>query len=245
MIGKNATGFWQPVDAATVVSWTIDRTPPTISLFNYPSGTVSATDAAIRVGGFDVVYYRYRMGVIERIQTAQNGITRIFPINLATEKNWGVELSLNQDIGETFSFNGNANLFRANTKGSYRDEDLSSHTSAFRGRGELNWEFLDHWETEASFYYRGPRNTTQGRTEGFASMNWSLARELFDGDASISLDVRDVFNSEERTFIVDNKYLYSKNTFRWSTRSVELNITYNFGQDNQQNRRDGGRRGGR
>lgn len=191
------------------------------------------------------VYYRYRMGVIERIQTAQNGITRIFPINLATEKNWGVELSLNQEIGETFSFNGNANLFRANTEGSYQDEDLSSHTSAFRGRGELNWEFLEHWETEASFYYRGPRNTTQGRTEGFASMNWSLARELFDGDASISLDVRDVFNSEERTFIVDNKYLYSKNTFRWSTRSVELNITYNFGQDTQQNRRNRGRRGGR
>ena len=61
VIGKNAAGFWQPADSPTQFSWTIDLTPPAATLSNYPTGTVSITDAFIMVGGADVAFYRYRL----------------------------------------------------------------------------------------------------------------------------------------------------------------------------------------
>ena len=59
VIGRNTAGFWQAENEATLFSWVIDRTPPQATLSNFPTGTISATNVEIRVGGTS--FYRYRL----------------------------------------------------------------------------------------------------------------------------------------------------------------------------------------
>jgi len=61
VLGKGSTGAWQAFEEATVISWTIDTTPPEAILWNYPAGTVGSMTVGIRVGGVDVLAYRYRV----------------------------------------------------------------------------------------------------------------------------------------------------------------------------------------
>ncbi len=61
VIGKNDTDMWQSEANPTIVSWHIDTTPPEARLYNYPTGTSNASGTKVKVGGQDVVSYRYRI----------------------------------------------------------------------------------------------------------------------------------------------------------------------------------------
>jgi len=61
VIGKLAEGTWQAKEFATTATWTVDTTPPTATITNYPRGTIGATSINVVIGGEDVQYYKYRM----------------------------------------------------------------------------------------------------------------------------------------------------------------------------------------
>lgn len=189
------------------------------------------------------LYYRYRTDVIERITQQEDGILRRFPINLATEKAWGVEFSLDQELFNVFTLTGNANFFRSDSDGQYQQQVFTSESQAFRSRLQLRWDISDSWKYQASLRYRGPRETTQGRRDGNTMMDTGLSRELWDGKALLSLSVRDVFNSQnfDNTVTTDgnpNTDFYSQRQFSWSSRSFSLNFRYFFGRES--NRGQGG-----
>ena len=189
---------------------------------------------------FSSAYYRYRTGVIERITSLDdNGISRIYPINLSTQKAWGVEFSLSQDIGKVFSLNGNANLFNAKTDGTHEGELLRSETGMFYGRMGLQWKFLNGWQYQSNVRYRGPRETTQGRMASMSTMDTGLSRELLDGRATLTLSIRDLLDTRKRNMTIEEPTFYSKNIFQWSSRTFLLSFTYRFNQkeSKRQNRR--------
>lgn len=182
------------------------------------------------------LYYRYRTDVIERITQQEDGVLRRFPINLATEKAWGIEFSVDQNLFNSLSLNGNANFFRSDTQGEYKDQLFSSTAEAFQSRLQIRWDISETWKYQASLRYRGPRETTQGRSEGTTMMDTGLSKELLDGKALLSLTVRDVFNSQNFDNVVTtdgiaNTDFYSQREFSWSSRSFSLNFRYYFGRD--------------
>ncbi|MEN8246965.1 MAG: hypothetical protein ABFS43_18905, partial [Thermodesulfobacteriota bacterium] len=61
LMGKDETGIWQARQAATLVAWTLDTTPPKAELPNAPKGTIGPFPAEILIKGNDVVAYRYRL----------------------------------------------------------------------------------------------------------------------------------------------------------------------------------------
>lgn len=191
-------------------------------------------------------YYRYRTDVIERITEAQQGVTRIFPINLATEKSWGVEFSADQEIADALNLTANANLFRSDSYGNYQGQVFSSESDNFRARMRLRWEINGAWNYQASMRYRGPRGTTQGRREGMTMMDTGISRDLWDGKAQISLNVRDLLNSQNFNYTATtdgnpSTDFYTQREFSWSSRSFSLNFQYFFGErDNQQRNNRGG-----
>lgn len=184
------------------------------------------------------VYYRYRTDVIERITQQEDGVLRRFPINLATEKAWGIEFSLDQDLFNMLTLTGNANFFRSDSDGQYQQQTFSSSAEAFQSRMQLRWDISDSWKYQASLRYRGPRETTQGSRNGNTMMDMGLSKEFLDGKALLSLSVRDVFNSQnfDNTVTTDgipNTDFYSQREFSWSTRSFSLNFRYFFGGDTE------------
>ncbi|NGP75537.1 TonB-dependent receptor [Balneolaceae bacterium YR4-1] len=191
-------------------------------------------------------YYRYRTDVIERITEQNQGVIRIFPINLATEESWGIELSADQEIANALNLSLNANLFRSNSDGSYQGQVFSSEAEIAQGRLQLRWDVTDTWKFQTSMRYQGPRETTQGTREGMTMIDSGISKEFMDGKALISLNVRDLLNAQNFNNTVNtdgnpNTEFYSQREFSWSSRSASLNFQYFFGEQEQ---RGGGQRGG-
>ena len=205
-------------------------------------------------------YYRHRTDVIQDITVIENSPTdpqqniRVRrPINFATEKSWGIELSADQEIANSLNLNGSANLFQSDTEGSFTPEGADtriydSRSENFRARMRIRWEIANGFNYQASLRYRGPNDTPQGTRSGMTMMDTGIAKDLMDGKAKISLNVRDVFNAQnfQNTVLTDgnpNTNYYSQSEYSWSSRSASLSFQYFFGRDDQQ--QGGGDRGGR
>lgn len=175
------------------------------------------------------LYHRYRTGVVEHItDLGSDGITRRTPINLSDQSNWGMELTVNQRVFNTVRLRASANYFYSETNGTWQEQEFERTTNAVFGRFRVQWQIVEGFNLQTTLRYRGPRETTQGHREASYSVNSGLAKELFDGQATISLNARDLFNTRGRSTIIDDPNFYSEDEFRWRTRSVRLNFTWRF-----------------
>lgn len=187
------------------------------------------------------LYYRHRTEVIERVSTIDNeGITTTLPINLATEDSWGVEFSADQELFENMQLTGSMNIFQSNREGEYRDEIYSSETGRVTARLRVRWRFLEGWNFQSYLNYRSSQQTTQGRRAGSFFVGSGLSKEFLDRRATLSLNVRDLFNSRQYDGEIINPNSYTDSNYQWSTRSFRLNFRYNFGGASRGGDRDGG-----
>ncbi len=179
------------------------------------------------------LYYRHRTGVIERITKQRQGILIHFPINLATEKSWGVEFSAKQRLFSGLSLHANMNFYRSDRNGQYQDQTFKSEAQSMRARMRLRWDFSNSWHYQAAFRYRGPHETTQGRNNGIKTMDTGISHDLWSGKARVSLNIRDLFNSQnfyniQTTNGRPNTDFYSLRNYRWSSRAYSINFRYFF-----------------
>ncbi|HLR25137.1 MAG TPA: outer membrane beta-barrel family protein [Fodinibius sp.] len=203
------------------------------------------------------LYHRYRTDVIERItqiDSVNNTTAQVRkPVNLASEKAWGIELSVDQEIVNRLTLSGSANFYQSHTEGTYRPEgrellEFDSESQNFRSRMRLRWEIIDGLNYQASMRYRGPSDTPQGRRDGMLMTDTGISYDILNEKAKLSLSVRDLFDSQSfsNTVTTDGNPktdFYSEREFSWSTRTFSLNFQYFFGDTNKRSRsrsRNGG-----
>ncbi|HLR89502.1 MAG TPA: outer membrane beta-barrel family protein [Balneolaceae bacterium] len=175
------------------------------------------------------VYYRYRTDVIERVSEIDNaGITTTRPINLAEEESWGIEFSGDQEIVENLQLSASLNLYQSAREGEYEEVRYESDSRSFTTRSRLRWRFLDGWNVQANMFYRGPRETTQGRQSSSLFFGGAIAKEFLERRATISLSVRDLFNSRISDREIIDPHSYTISNYHWSSRSFRLNFRYSF-----------------
>ncbi|MDZ7659052.1 response regulator transcription factor [Fodinibius sp.] len=110
-------------------------------------------------------------------------------------------------------------------------------------------EIIDGLNYQASMRYRGPSETTQGRREGMTMIDTGVSKDLMDGKAKISLNIRDLLNSQNFSYTANtdgnpNTDFYTQREFSWSSRSATISFQYFFGERNkEQRRRDQGPNG--
>jgi iron complex outermembrane recepter protein len=177
------------------------------------------------------LYHRYRTGVIETItDVEEGGATRRMPFNLSTQSNWGGELAISQNVGSSVRLRGSVNHFQSETEGFLQGRDFYRSSNVTFGRMRLQWRVLEGLNFQATYRYSGPRTTTQGSRDGTYHVNSAISKELFDGDATLSISGFDLFNTRGRINIIDEPGFYSENENRWRTRSLRLNFVYRFSQ---------------
>lgn len=196
---------------------------------------------------FTSVYYRHRDQVIDRIVTTdENGATVRFPVNLAVEDNIGLELNSSFKFTKKVSFNANFNFYRAIREGEFEGQKLNFDVFTWNSRGTLKTEVFPKVDFQASFRYRAPQGTTQGRSKSVYSLDLSLGKDVLKGKGTIVASVRDVFNSQKRRSIVETDNLYSTSEFQWRARQFLLTFSYRINQKKKrgENRGGGGDDGG-
>ncbi|MBT0608903.1 outer membrane beta-barrel family protein [Aequorivita echinoideorum] len=196
------------------------------------------------------VYYQHETDAFERVQESTGQITsngvpiiRTIPINLSTNDRYGFELGILYNPAKWLQLNGSFNYFFFKTEGFFNNIDYgaenTSYFSRLSSKIKLPWEI--DWQTNG--FYRGPSNNAQTENEAILSVDMAMSKDIIDGDATLALNVSDLFNSRIRRSFTNAETFTSDNEFQWRQRLVSLTFTYRFNQQKQRQQR-GNRDGG-
>ncbi len=198
------------------------------------------------------IYYRRTNNEIQRVlQVTADSVNLRRPENLTSSDNFGFEFTGSYKIQKWWSLNGNLNLFRQIVNGGNINQDFQADTYSWFTRLNNRFNFSKTLEGQLRLNYRAPRQTTQGSTRGIGSVDLGLGKEFPKQNMTLTLNVRDLFNSRKRNGISefdlfdDNGDLfgtfYSESEFQWRARQVTLALNYRINQDKKRGR---DRRGG-
>jgi outer membrane receptor protein involved in Fe transport len=162
------------------------------------------------------------------------------PINLAEENRYGFEFTVTYTPIRKWNINANFNIFQQSTIGTTPnglslDNDNTSWFARLNNKYTLPWEI--EWQT--SLNYRGPSADAQNKREGNFSANMAFSKDVFNENASIALNVSDLFNSRKRIMETNTPTFMSTSEFQWRERSINLSFTYRFNQQKKRQQRSG------
>lgn len=193
------------------------------------------------------VYFQRETDAFERVQrdtgrdTEDNiDIIENIPINLATEERYGAEVGVLYNPAKWLRTNLSFNYFRFETDGSFEGIDYGATNESYFGRFSSNvilpWKI--QWQTNA--FYRGPRQNAQTDTDPIASIDLAFSKDILNDNATISLNVRDLFNSRRRDQFTVTDNFTSRSSFQWRERQITATLVYRFNQQKNEQSRIGG-----
>ncbi|MEM6516895.1 MAG: TonB-dependent receptor [Bacteroidota bacterium] len=194
------------------------------------------------------VYYQRETGSFERVeentgQQTSDGIDiiRTIPINLATNSRTGAELGILYNPTDWLRLNTSFNFFQFVTEGDFNgvnyDAKNTSWFARLSSKVTLPWEI--DWQSNA--FYRGPLQDAQTDTEGIFRLDLAFSKEIFKDKATLSFNVRDVFNSRIRRQFTTTEFFNRASESQWRVRQFTLALLYRF---NMKKERNNGRRNG-
>ncbi|HLT52536.1 MAG TPA: TonB-dependent receptor [Flavobacteriaceae bacterium] len=160
------------------------------------------------------------------------------PVNLATNDRYGFEFTLTYRPTQKWNVNGNFNLFQSITEGDYNGTSFDAENLSWFIRLNNKYTLPGDIDWQTRMNYQGPREDAQNKTKGNFSTDLAFSKDLFKGDASIALNVSDLFNSRKRITDSTTDTFTSHSEFQWRQRSFNVSFTYRFNQQKKRNERD-------
>lgn len=191
-------------------------------------------NSSIYFGG----YYRYTTGVIERVQTSEDGVNTVsIPRNIGLENAYGLEANFSIDPVKWFNLNGNANFYRAITTGQFNDIVLNR--DAYSARFRLNSKFkIGKLDLQLSGNYRAPENRTQGKRKSEYRMDLGASLDVLKQKGTINLSARDLFNTRKYRGSTITDTFTEESQFQWRSRQIRLSFTYRLKQKKNRGSRE-------
>lgn len=186
------------------------------------------------------VYYQLENDSFERIEeftgkvVDEIPVTRTIPVNLSTNKRIGAEAGLLYNPTDWLRLNGSFNFFQFETEGEFNGKDYGAKSTSYFGRlsSKVTLPYGIDWQTNAN--YRGATENVQGRRDGILSIDLALSKELFNENATLSFNVRDLLNSQKNRSFTSTEFFDRESEFQWRQRSFSLSLIYRFNQQKRE-----------
>lgn len=176
------------------------------------------------------IYYRHRTGVIEKIISLDStGIMRRIPINLSIADAWGIEFSTEKEIGDNLKLSAGANLYKYHSNGIYNGNTYRTSTDHLTGLLRLEWIAPGDLKIQTSTRYFGPSKTIQGHRSAYWYLNLAIAKDIFKGNGTLSLNSGDLFTTRIEKFTVSGPEYYSMQRY-WEPYGIRLNFVYRINE---------------
>lgn len=176
-------------------------------------------------------YYRHSTDVFQRIERVNDqGISISRPENFASNDSYGLELIGMATLNKKLNINGNINLFRSITEGEAFDIQYKTDNYSWTSRLAGKYTIIKGFDTQLAFNYMGKMKTPQGNRLPSWFLDLGMAKDLLKNKATLTLNVRDVFNSRGHAFETFGHNFYSKSDFRWGSTTITLNFNYRINQ---------------
>ncbi len=180
------------------------------------------------------LFYRHTTDVIERVRTLNpDGTTTMRPENLLTRDDYGLEFNFSFKPVPWWNLNGDLNFFRTITDGGNLGDEFAADDFTWHGRFTSRATLWKAWDVQVRFNYRAPRETTQGRNKAMYHADLGISRDIFQKKGTLTLSVRDLFNTRKRRYIIDQPGFYSEGEFQWRARMATLTLNYRLNQNKQ------------
>jgi len=173
-------------------------------------------------------YLRQTNDVIQRVRTEpdENGITITTPQNLTRDYSSGLELIGRVDVAKAWNFTGNINLYQNKIVGV--PEFGIVENSGFSWNANLTNNFTMPYGITLQLRgeYRAPEVMAQGKRNAMYGVDAGAKYDFKDKKSSLSLNVRDVFNTRAWSMTTD-----ANNTiidFRRRMQGTMANLTYSY-----------------
>lgn len=187
-------------------------------------------------------YYRHSTDVFQRIERVDDstGISYTRPENFAKNDAYGLELIGMASPIKWWNLNASLNFFRSMTEGEAYDIFYTTDNYTWTGRMTNRFSIRKGFDLQLAGNYMGKMDTPQGKRLPQWSMDLGASLDVLKNNGTLTLNVRDVFNTRAHAFETFGENFYSKMDFRWSSTVVTLNFNYRI---NQQKKRSSERRG--
>lgn len=191
------------------------------------------------------VYYQRETNSFERIQEETGEVTsdgiqiiRSIPINLSTNERIGAEAGMIYSPVKWLRLNSSFNFFTFKSDGTFNGIDYGAENTSWFARFSSKFTLPAKIDLQANSFYMGPRQNAQTETKGMFSLNLAMSKDIFKDNATISLNVSDVFNSRKRMSFTETPTFTSDSEFQWRVRQVNLSFIYRFNQPKERNKRE-------
>lgn len=217
------------------------------------------------------VFFRSTNASIQRVLSVDKftGNTLRVPLNTGVVDDMGIDLSLNYTGIKWLRLDANVNIFRNQLSVNFDDvEDavfnyyrivrqFESDLSTFNDQYTYNLNATDNitwnarltsrftfWKSDLQLRgnYRAPRDSAQGRRDAVGSLDIGWSKDFLAAkNLTITLSVRDVFNSRRRRGLTILEDFIQESEFQWRARTGTITASYRI---NQKKKRGGNRPGG-
>ena len=192
------------------------------------------------------LYYRYTTDVVQRIQREREGevsVVERLPVNLGVRDDIGIEANINYDLSKKFRVTSNFNFFNSQVDGG---ETLSAEATTLSTRIGAFFRDRKLFNAQLSWFYRAPQNRPQGVSKSIQSLDIGISKDFLKNNGTISMNVRDLFNTRKFRGETVTDTFTSDTEFQWRRGPIGLiSFTYRLNQKKQRpSRRGGGYEGG-
>ena len=196
------------------------------------------------------VYYRKETGVFTFISENTGDfvlvneilvpVLRRTPINLASNKQIGLELNANFTQSKNWRLNGSLNFYESETLGEYMGITYDSKNLTWSGRLSNNLKLFSSVDWQTSFRYRAPQKTAVSERKASLYSNTAFSKDLSKDKITLTFKVNDIFETGKWRIesFNENYKSYSESNWRGG-RTLELNLIYRFNQKKKQSRNSG------
>ncbi|WP_131537695.1 TonB-dependent receptor domain-containing protein [Pedobacter nototheniae] len=198
------------------------------------------------------LYFRQTNDVIQRVRSIPvNGIITTTPQNLSHQINSGLELIGRFDLIKTLNFTTNVNLYQSKFAGDDRYNIPSNSGFSWNANVTGNLTVVKNVSLQMRGDYRAAEVMAQGKRNAMYGIDGGAKYDFPNKKASLSFNVRDIFNTRKWSMTTDDNYTNVDFARRMQGTMGNLTFSYRFGKstfnfkktkkdDQQENRPDEG-----
>lgn len=192
------------------------------------------------------VFFRQTDDVISRLQDIDNttGIVTSTWVNLASSRNYGVELIGTYRPSRKVAITANVSFFRAVVDGNNLETDLTNSGNLMTGRLSANFTILKDLDLQITGFGRSPGVSVQGTYRGVFTADFALKKPILKGKGALTFRLSDIFDTRDFEIDLVRPGLDQYFKFKRESRIAFIGFSYSLRQEKR--RRGGGRpnRGG-
>ncbi len=187
-------------------------------------------------------YYRVTHNTVERVRTVYDANVILHTTeNVGSDYTFGAELMMNLEQFKSWNLNLMGNLYDHRIEGELYDTPFSRESFSWSVRANNTLRFGNSTRLQINSIYNSPTVSSQGRREGFFTMNAAVKRDFLDRVLSATLQIRDILNTAKYEYTSEGADFYSHSESSRSSPVVMLTITYNLNNYRPERQRDEGR----